>query len=122
MTGHRVLHDAYVADYSIEDIGSAGEIMEKVDRQFGVVELVTAGSETRTLADPAFVGQVLTLTLQTDGGDCAVTAASDVTATAGQNVMTFSAVGETVQLVGIRDTDTTFAWRAVENLNGIVYS
>lgn len=59
----------------IADPGAAGAI--PVTRS-GSVAITTAGAEGRTLADPTFVGQRLSIFLDTDGGDLTITAASGI--------------------------------------------
>jgi len=100
------------------DPGASGAI--PVNRGSGSIALVTAGAETRTLAAPGYIGQELTLYFKTDGGDCVVTAASDVTNTAGENVMTFSDAGEHIRLVAI-EKGAALVWRVVAN-DGVVLS
>lgn len=101
------------SDYTnaIADPGDAGAIPVTAS---GSVALVTTGSETRTLADPTFIGQSLSLYLKTDGGNCAVTAASDVTNTSGENIMTFADVGDSVILIAIED-GSDLEWRTLQN-------
>jgi hypothetical protein len=77
----------------IPDPGDAGAIQIN---QIGYVRLVTTGAETRTLADPSFIGQVMDLFFDTDGGDCVITAASPINQN-GDTIMTFSDVGEHIQ-------------------------
>lgn len=79
----------------------------------GYVPLVTGGAETRTLADAAAPGLTLDLYLKTDGGDCVITAASDIDQ-AGNNVMTFDTVGEHIRLTSIED-GADYEWRVVAN-------
>ncbi len=92
----------------LTDPGDAGAI--PVTRG-GHVPLVTAGAETRTLADPTFMGQQLLLAMKTDGGNCVVTAATAVNE-AGNNTITFDNPGETLLLVAI-ESDATLVWRVV---------
>lgn len=101
------------SDYTnaIADPGDAGAIPVIAS---GSVALVTAGAETRTLADPTFIGQSLSLYLKTDGGDCVVTSASDVTNTSGENIMTFADVGDSVILIAIED-GSDLEWRTLQN-------
>jgi len=100
-----------VQHVAIADPGDAGAI--PIDHS-GFVALVTGGAETRTLADANKPGVVLDLYLKTDGGDCVVTGASDVTQTGGENVMTFADVGDHIRLVSIED-GADFEWRVVAN-------
>lgn len=80
----------------IADPGASGAIPVTAD---GVCALTTAGAETRTLAIPSYVGQQLTLTLDTDGGDAVVTVASAINQT-GNNTITLNDAGDTIHLVG----------------------
>lgn len=101
------------SDYTnaIADPGDAGAIPVTAS---GSVALVTAGAETRTLADPTFIGQSLSLYMKTDGGNCVVTSASDVTNTSGENIMTFADVGDSVILIAIED-GSDLEWRTLQN-------
>ena len=96
---------------AISDPGDAGAIAVTAS---GSVALVTAGAETRTLADPTFIGQTISLYLKTDGGNCVVTSASDVTNTSGENIMTFADVGDSVILIAIED-GSDLEWRQLQN-------
>ena len=87
----------------------------------GHVALVTdGGSEARSLADPTVVGQQLLLYFKVDAGDCVVTAASAINQNA-DTIMTFSDIGEAIQLVAIEDASGSFEWRVVFN-DGVVLS
>jgi hypothetical protein len=78
----------------------------------GVCHLVTAGAETRTLADPTRVGQRMALYFLTDGGNCVITVASPINV-AGNNTITFADVGEFVELVSARDGAAAYHWHVV---------
>ena len=95
---------------SIADPGASGAIPVLSN---GVCNLTSAGAETRTLAIPTFVGQLLTICLDTDGGDCVVTVASSVNQT-GNNTITFNDAGDTVTLVG-RTVGGTHKWVLLSN-------
>jgi hypothetical protein len=94
----------------VADPGNAGAIAVTAN---GVCNLTSAGAETRTLAIPTFVGQLLTLCLDTDGGDCVVTVASSVNQT-GNNTITFNDAGDSVTLVG-RTVGGTRKWVLLSN-------
>lgn len=85
----------------------------------GTVDLVTAGAETRTLADPTFQGQELVLNMLTDGGDCVVTAASPINQ-AGNDTLTFAAVRDCIHLRAI-NTASGLEWTVVGN-DGVALS
>ncbi len=95
---------------AIPDPGDAGAIPVA---QSGYVPIVTAGSETRTLAIPTFVGQELLLFIKTDGGTCVITVASAINQT-GNNTITMADVNDSIRLHAI-DNDGTLAWRVVCN-------
>ncbi len=96
---------------SIADPGDAGTIDTE---ESGYVQLVTAGAETRTLADPAFIGQILDLFFITDGGDCVVTTSSPMNQTA-NNTITFADVGDHQRLVGGWNATDGWEWREIAN-------
>lgn len=94
----------------IDDPGDAGAI--PVDAS-GSVNVVTEGAETRTLADPTFPGQELVVNLQTDGGDCVLTAATGINQT-GNNTATFADAGDSLRLYAIR-SGSDLVWRVSAN-------
>ena len=95
---------------TIADPGASGAIPVTSN---GVCNITSAGAETRTLAIPTFVGQLLTLCLDTDGGDCVVTVASAVNQT-GNNTITLNDAGDSVTLVG-RTVGGTRKWVLLSN-------
>lgn len=100
----------------IDDPGD-GEAIPVADS--GTCQIVTGDAETRTLAAPTDVGQVLCLTMKTDGGNCVVTASAAINA-AGNNTMTFADVTDTILLVGaISGADKV--WRVMGN-DGVALS
>jgi len=93
---------------TINDPGDAGAI--PVIRS-GVCMLTTASAETRTLAIPTHVGQVLMLVFTVDVGDCVVTVASGINQT-GNTIITFDNAGEYLLLVAAKVAGL-FVWRAI---------
>lgn len=79
----------------------------------GYVNLVSAGAETRTIAAPTFVGQLLQLNFQTDGGDCVITVATTVNQT-GNNTLTFADAGDHL-LLQAGQSGANLRWRVVAN-------
>lgn len=102
--------------YLIADPGNAGAIPVT---NSGSVQLVTAGAETRTLAVPQRVGQLLALSMKTDGGDAVVTVAAAVNQ-AGNNTLTFNDAGDCLVLVGI-ESGSNKRWRVLSN-DGVTLS
>ena len=83
----------------------------------GTVSIVTTGAETRTLADPSFVGQELAISMKTDGGNCVITAASPVNA-AGNTAITLNDAGDSVLLHAVED-GADIEWR-VASVQGAI--
>lgn len=104
--------DVAIADSgaAVADPGDAGAI--PITRS-GYCPLVSAGAETRTLAAAPFLGQMLTLYFQTDGGNCVVTVASPVNET-GNNTITFADANESVTLLGVNN-GVGPAWRVLQS-------
>ena len=67
MSGHRITADLLKADFDQADPGAGNSIT--ATGNWTIVELVTAASEARSLKDPVKSGQVIILTLKTEGGD-----------------------------------------------------
>ena len=82
----------------IKDPGASGQILVP-DQHHMVCALTTAASETRTMAIPKFLGQVCTLTLTVDGGNCSVNIAGDAN-TLGHDTVLFTAVGQAITMTG----------------------
>jgi hypothetical protein len=95
---------------AITDPGDAGAIPVTSG---GSCALVTAGAETRTLAAPTYVGQLITLYLKTDGGDCVLTCATAVNQT-GNTSLTFADAGDEITLRAI-ESGANKRWRVVSN-------
>ena len=101
----------------VADPGNAGAI--PVTEGWGVCSLVTAGAETRTLADPQRVGARISFGFKTDGGNCVITSASPVNQT-GNNTLTFADAGDHLVLEAIED-GSDIEWRIVAN-DGVALS
>ena len=97
----------------LKDPGSSGTI--KVDQRFfSHCQLVTGASgETRTLDDPAYAGQQLTLSQKTHGGGTAVVTGSSPINSAGNTIATFSAIGQLVKFEGVEDGADNLEWRVI---------
>lgn len=118
MSGHNAHYEEFTGDAVMLDPGDGKTLI--VDRNQGIVELVTAAAETRTLEDPSKSGVLLTLTLKTDGGNCVVTADTAVNA-AGNDTLTFADAGDTILLTSIPDGASGFKWKALAN-DGVALS
>ncbi len=88
-------------------------------RNSGRIAIVTLAAETRTLANPHFIGQELLLYMKTDGGDCVVTV-TDGYDSAAKTDLTFSAVGDFVILRGV-ESGSDYRWR-LQALDGAALS
>ena len=102
------IHNALTAE--VTDPGASGAIPVT---NGGSCQIVTAAAETRTLAIPTNVGQVLSLCMKTDGGNCTVTVASAINQT-GNNTIQLNDAGDTIILVGVQ-VGANKAWRVVVN-------
>lgn len=97
-------------DVLITDPGNAGAI--PVTRS-GSVPIVTTAAQTRTLAVPTFIGQMITIYMQTDGGDCVLTVTGGMNL-AGNTHATFDNVGDSLLLVGVSN-GVSLVWRVAQN-------
>ena len=102
------VHNALTA--SITDPGNAGAIPVT---DSGECEIVTAAAETRTLAAPTYAGQLLLISMKTDGGDCVIACATTVNQT-GNNRITLNDAGDAVLLVA-KVNGTNKRWSVVSN-------
>jgi len=102
---------------TIADPGDGGDIPVTGD---GVCPIVTTGvDDTRQLAIPSYIGQEITLCLNTDAGDAVITVASAVNQ-AGNNTLTAADAGDEITLKAI-SIAAALAWRVVSN-DGVALS
>ena len=92
-----LIKDGSVQASAISDPGDTNAIAVTAS---GVCAMTSAGAETRTMADPTFVGQRIVLVCDTYVGDIVVTTASACNV-ANNNTLTFGAVSEAMELVGV---------------------
>ena len=102
------VHNALTAD--LADPGASGAIPVT---DSGHCDLVTAGAETRTLAAPTYLGQLLLVSLKTDGGNCVITCATTVNQT-GNNTITLDDAGDAILLVA-KANGANKRWSVVSN-------
>ncbi len=95
---------------TIADPGASGAISVL---KSGVMQLVTAAAETRTLARPSFIGQQIQICMKTDGGDGVITVTGGVNMT-GNNTLTFDNAGECITLLA-KQSGANLAWQVVQN-------
>ena len=112
MPGHHAAHDMQITDLVGIDPGDAETFT--IDRFGVVIPMITSSSgETRTLARPIRVGNLVTLVLKTDGGGDVT-----LTVTGGYNQadatsVTFGDVGDTVMFHSIEE-DGVYYWRVLQ--------
>ena len=95
----------------IDDPGTLGAIAPVN----GVCAMVTGtAAETRTLAIPSNVGDILTMTLDTDGGGNAVVTVASAINQSGVNTLTFASAGDTISLRA-RTQGGTNKWTLISN-------
>ena len=92
-----LIKDGSVQAAAITDPGNAGAISTT---KSGVCAMTSAGAETRTLAVPTFVGQRVVLVADTYVGDIVVPVAAACNV-ANNNTLTFGALSEACELVGL---------------------
>lgn len=110
MNAHNLPAAFEAADFKVQDPGASGVLPHS--RGFAVIPLVTAAAESRTLPAPVKPGQILTLQLKTDGGDCTVTVTGGYDETGGTSLV-FSDSGEYVTLLSVETANGTYRWRVL---------
>jgi len=113
--GH-VLNTAGWLAPKITDPGNAGAISVGSS---GICALVSAGAETRTIAAPLFLGQRITLIVDTSAGTIVVTASAGINQ-AGNNTMTMAQAADMIVLEAMQVAGA-LVWRAVTN-DGVTLS
>ena len=79
----------------------------------------TGASDTRTVANPKYLGQTCTLALDVDGGGLDITAASAVNQ-AGNTVMDFSHAGDFAKLCAVHQAGA-LRWQVIGS-DGVAFS
>jgi len=97
-------------DYTQRSDTAGDELKKFIDRNFLVIELVTADAEARSFADPARAGLRVDLHFLTDGGTCTITFATQYNLN-GDTSMVLDTAGQHVALVSIRDGAGGFRWQ-----------
>ena len=99
---------------ALADPGDAGTIQLEPDNNYCTCSITTSGAETRTLADPPdHAGFRLTISMDTDGGDCTITADTAINE-AGNTIITLDDAGETISLESIT-IGGSGVWRVTGN-------
>lgn len=110
MTPHNFPRRAFESYYVQADPGDTKNIVPL--HNFGVVRLITAAAETRTMPVPTKSGILLTINMVTDGGDCTLTVTSGYDET-GTTTMTFSATGQFAIFQSMEEGSGTYRWRLI---------
>jgi len=105
---NRALKDNYLYHGRVSDPGDAGAITVPDTVMEANCDMVTAGSETRTVSVPTVAGQQLHLVLQTDGGNSAVTFPAAVSGA--NTIITFGDDGDYADFTAI-DVAGTLTWK-----------
>ena len=106
---HRIHSDLFHKPHVLPDPGDGGTI--RVTQDLLLCEMVSAGAETRILADPTKSGTRFVLRLMTDGGDVVVTAANGFN-NAGENKATFNDASDLLSLLSVETaTLGVFRWQ-----------
>lgn len=100
------------------DPGNTKTILVTQDLQ--ICEMVSTGTETRTLANPTKAGIRFVLRMLTDGGDITVTAANGLNVT-GNTSAVFADVGDLLSLVSVSHT-TGYRWQIEVNVGSVSLS
>lgn len=102
----------------IPDPGNGGTIDTS---RSGILEITTAGAETRSLPDPTFRGQQLDIVMVVDNGDAVITGVSPLNQT-GNTILTMSAVGGFARLIGKYNATDGWEWQQVAVDTGAAFS
>jgi hypothetical protein len=114
MSAHRVLRDLFRGFESVgpgigKDPGDTGSINPVMWGQ--IYPIVTAAAETRTLARPDKAGILVSVVLDTDGGDLTLTVTGGYNS-AGDTSIVFGDAGDMVVFLSVK-TGTTYQWSVI---------
>ena len=113
---HTMQADHAGMDWAIADPGDAG----KINVSGSGVCLLTSGAsgETRTIGDPSYLNQRITIVVMTDGGgDIDITFDSQINSS-GNTVAAFDDVDDQLDLIGIKE-GTALQWRIGTNRGSV---
>ena len=111
MPAHRLWQDHALGATVLKDPGDGGKLPVS---KHGLVEIVTSGAETRTLADPKVAGVRLGIIFRYDGGNCVISCASAINSV-GHDTITLDSEGDFVELFSVK-TDSQYYWRQIANV------
>lgn len=115
-SAHNLLQLLYQSDFEQLDIADAATY--NLTKNLTFIPIITAGSETRTLAAPTKAGRFVIFSMATDGGDCVITVTGGYDE-AGGTTLTFANVGEAIGLISVRTLTSsgtnTYRWRVLFN-------
>ena len=115
MSGHRITADLLKADTALLDPGDTGKL--RAEDWVNVFELVSAGTEARTLANPVKSGQILIITLKTHAGTLTITADTGYNKD-GDTTLAFDAALETILLVSVPNGTSGYRWSSLGVVSG----
>ena len=119
---HRIHTDLYRVSKSMPDPGNANTIRVTEDLQ--ICEMVSATSETRTLAAPTKPGIRFVLRLMTDGGDVLVTAENGYNVS-GDTVARFAEASDLLSLISVEYSagpPATYRWELEDGNSSVTIS
>jgi hypothetical protein len=96
----------------IADPGDAGAICVNLAGSCNLTSVT--GNETRTLAAPAYLGQIVSLNYAVDGGTQITVTSATVINVANNTTMLFEVVGDFITLIAGME-GTTLMWRVLSN-------
>jgi hypothetical protein len=97
-------------DYRYTDPGSGGTL--QITKQFGVLPIVTATAEARTIAAPPKSGLFLFINMVTAGGTATITVLDQAGATT--YTLTATTAGYWAMLFSVRTSATNLAWNVLQ--------
>ncbi len=112
MSGHRITQDMHYGGTVLTDPGASGHIV--VERSPCIVNMLSATAEARTLDIPTHAGDILTLHLQTDGGDITVTVTGGYNET-GDTTFVFSDEGQFATFQSLQTKAGVYFWRLLSH-------
>jgi hypothetical protein len=102
---------------AIADPGDAGAVVVTASGHLDIVT-TTIGGETRTIAAPTFAGEIMSISLKTDGGTVVIAVATTVDV-AGHNRITLDDAGDSIGLIAIA-SGANLRWRVLFNDGGVL--
>lgn len=116
MSARNAARKEFNGEATIKDPGNAGHIV--IDKSPVTVNMISAAAESRTLDRPTRMGAIVSLHMQTDGGDITITVTGGYNQS-GATSLVFQAEGQVAVLESFRTKAGVYFWKLIRG-DGVI--